>query len=223
MSRVARIVVKEYPHHVVQRGNNRQTVFFDAQDKKYYLELLQKYSAECGCKINAYCLMPNHIHILMVPQKDNSLAKTMQKLSLRYTQHINRKFKRTGRLWECRFHSAVVDTESYLWTVCRYIERNPVRAKIVEKPEDYEWSSAISNVIDKRREFPEPVWKDHTDRKEYIKFVNTPGRKKEIEMIKKRTFEGKPIGSSGFMEKIAERLGIVINTRPKGRPRKLGK
>jgi putative transposase len=220
MPRVARIVVKDYPHHIVQRGNNRQNVFFDDQDKEYYLELLKKYSKECSSCIKAYCLMTNHIHILMVPRQDNSLAKTMQKVSLRYTQYINKKFKRTGRLWECRFHSAIVDTEPYLWTVCRYIERNPVRAKMVEKPGDYVWSSARFQISNRKSDFLEPVWKDAVDREEYKKFLNIPGEKEENEMVKKRTFEGKPIGSESFTKKLAEMLGIVINTRPKGRPRK---
>ncbi len=223
MPRVARIVVKGYPHHIVQRGNNRQNVFFDEQDKNYYLGLLKKYSEDCGCKIHAYCLMTNHIHSLMVPQQDNSLAKTMQKVSLRYTQHINKKLKRTGRLWECRFHSAVVDTEGYLWAVCRYIERNPVRAGMVELPEDYKWSSAKFQVTDQECDFLEPVWKDSDDREEYKKFLNTLGEKEEIEMVKKRTYEGKPIGTVQFIENIAELLGIEISTRPKGRPRKHNK
>jgi len=220
MPRIARIVVKEYPHHIIQRGNNRQDVFFDDKDKKYYLDMLNKYSKECECKINAYCLMNNHIHILMVPQQDNSLAKTMQKVSLKYTQYINKKFKRTGRLWECRFHSAVVDSESYLWTVCRYIERNPVRAKMVEKPRDYIWSSARFQVTDNKSGFLEPVWKDPVERQEYEKFLNASGKKEENDMVKKRTYAGKPIGSEKFTEKIVEMLGIVINPRPKGRPRK---
>src|SRR3989338_538169 len=99
--------------------------------------------------------MDNHIHILFTPQRDDSLAKTMQKLSLRFTQHINRKHRRTGRLWECRFHSSLVDKEEYLWAVCRYIERNPVRAKIVDRPSQYQWSSV--NEIHKR-DIIESIW-----------------------------------------------------------------
>src|SRR3989338_11686878 len=112
MPRLARIVGVYYPHHIIQRGNNRQTVFFKDEDRSFYIEQLKKYSSECGCKIKAYCLMSSHIHILAIPAKEDSLAKTMQKLSLRYTQYINKKYKRTGRLWECRFHSAVVDEEA---------------------------------------------------------------------------------------------------------------
>ncbi|GAI54022.1 unnamed protein product, partial [marine sediment metagenome] len=131
MPRIARIVGIGYPHHIIQRGNNRQNIFFDQEDRLLYLKWLEKYSLECGCTIHAYCLMINHVHLLVVPQYNYSLAKTIQKLSLTFTQHINKKYKRTGRLWECRFYSALVDKEPYLWSVGRYIERNPVRAKIV--------------------------------------------------------------------------------------------
>jgi len=114
MPRVARIVSVGYPHHIIQRGNNREIVFFDNEDRCFYLELLKKHSPECGCKIHAYCLMSNHVHMLLVPLYSHSLAKALQKLSLRYTQHINKKYRRTGRLRECRFHSAIVDKDAYL-------------------------------------------------------------------------------------------------------------
>jgi len=98
MPRIARIVGIGYPHHIIQRGNNRQDIFFDQEDRRLYLKWLEKYSLECDCTVHAYCLMKNHVHLLAVPQNSYSLAKTMQKLSLRFTQHINKKYKRTGDL-----------------------------------------------------------------------------------------------------------------------------
>jgi putative transposase len=220
MPRIARIVGIGYPHHVIQRGNNRQNVFFDQEDRCLYLKWLKKYSLECGCTIHAYCLMSNHVHLLVVPQYNYSLAKTMQKLSLTFTQHINRKYKRTGRLWECRFYSALVDKETYLWSVGRYIERNPVRAKIVSRPDEYRWSSAKVNITGKEMDFVKPIWQDHTKREEYVTFLNNPDKEEEIEVIKKSTISGKPIGSKEFLNYLVETLGITISTRPKGRPRK---
>ena len=220
MPRIARIVGIGYPHHIIQRGNNRQNIFFDQEDKRLYLGWLKKYSLECSCTIHAYCLMNNHVHLLVVPQYNYSLAKTMQKLSLTFTQYINKKYKRTGRLWECRFYSALVDKELYLWSVGRYIERNPVRAKIVSKPDEYRWSSAKANIIDKEMDFIKPIWQDDTEREEYNTFLNNPDKEEDIELIKKSTISGKPIGTKEFLNQIIETLGITINTRAKGRPRK---
>lgn len=216
MPRIARIVAEGYPHHIIQRGNNRQTVFFDNADRRFYLELLKRYSKECGSKVHAYCLMDNHVHILFTPQCADSLAKTMQKLSLRFTQHINKKYERTGRLWECRFHSSLVDREGYLWSVCRYIERNPVRAKIVDRPIQYEWSSANKTP---KSDIVESLW-DETQKKEYVNYLNSPEDNGQIQIIRKHTYSGKPIGSMEFIRHIANILKIDLNTRPKGRPMK---
>ncbi len=221
MPRIARIVYAGYPHHIVQRGNNKQTVFFDDEDRQEYLRFLNKYTDECGCKLNSYCLMKNHIHLLLNPQHKNSLSKTMQKLSLRYTQYINKTYKRTGRLWECRFHSCVVEKEAYLWSVCRYIERNPVRTGIVKEPIQYKWSSAKANTtFDHQNKLVEPIWKGYLERDEYSKFLNQSDDKDEIERIRKSTFSGIPTGSEKFIQHIAKELGISLKRRKKGRPKK---
>ena len=223
MPRIARIVGEGYPHHIVQRGNNRQRVFHDDGDRQFYLTLLQKYSKECSCKINAFCLMENHVHLLAVPCNKDSLAKTMQKLSLRFTQYVNKKYNRTGRLWECRFYSCLVDKDAYLWAVCRYIEKNPVRAKIVIRPDQYKWSSAKANSSAKEQfSFIEPIWKNYIDREEYRKFLNNQDDKREIEQIRKAIYTGKPIGTDKFFKRIGNTLGIVITARRRGRPSKNG-
>src|SRR3989304_3592865 len=133
MSRIARAVALGFPHHIVQRGNNREKVFLNKEDKEKYLSLLKKYSGKWDSPILAYCLMSNHVHLLTRPTKNESLCKMMQGITLCYTQYINRTYKRTGRLWESRYHSSIVDKEKYLWAVARYIEQNPVRVKIVMK------------------------------------------------------------------------------------------
>lgn len=221
MPRIARTVIPEYPHHIIQRGNNKQTIFFDNQDKKVYLDLLKKYSQECGCKIGAYCLMCNHVHILAVPCHKDSLAKCMQKISLRFTQYINKKYKRTGRLWECRFHSGLVDKDEYLWAVTRYIERNPVRAKIVTDPCQYEWSSARINMNDRKDDFVKVIWQSHEEREEYINYLKHQEDIAEIKKIKEHTYKGKPIGTEKFVKFVAELLGINLIARPRGRPVKI--
>ena len=163
--------------------------------------------------------MDNHVHILLTPQRDNSLAKTMQKLSLRFTQHINKKHERTGRLWECRFHSSLIDKENYLWSVCRYIERNPVRAKIVMKPSEYEWSSAnITNGSNIIEDILDPAQK-----KEYIDYLNKIEDQEQIHKIRTHIYSGRPLGSARFIDNIAKILKIDLSTRPKGRPKKAEK
>src|SRR4030042_6002476 len=146
MPRIGRAVAAGFPHHVIQRGNNREQVFFKEKDRKQYLSLLKKYSVKWKSSIIAYCLMNNHVHLLKKPESDESLFKMMQGLTLCYTQHINRTYKRTGRLWESRYHSCIVDQEKYLWAVARYIEQNPVRAGMVQRAEDYPYSSARAHV-----------------------------------------------------------------------------
>ncbi len=219
MPRIARIIGTGYPHHVVQRGNNRQTIFFDDADREFYLKLLSKYAKECACKIKLYCLMQNHTHLISVPQKKESLSKMMQKLSLTFTQHINRKYKRTGRLWECRFYSSIIDKESYLLSVCRYIEKNPVRAKLIENPLQYKWSSAKYILSKDNPEWLEPAWTDYFTKDEYIKFLNQQEGVEEIKKIRRSILKGMPLGSAKFIKKLSEEVGIFLNTRPRGRPK----
>lgn len=221
MPRIARITEVDFPHHVVQRGNNRQRVFFDNQDRQAYLNFLRKYIKECSCKVNAFCLMPNHIHMILVPLLVNTLSKMMQKLSLSYTQYINKKHKRTGRLWECRFYSSLIEKDNYLWSACRYVERNPIRAKIVAKPEDYKWSSAsLGYFKQKQNDFVDPMRYNNLEKQEYMRFLAQPDEENEIAIIRKATLKGIPLGSANFIKKISEKLGITIKTKPKGRPRK---
>ncbi|MCG2708910.1 MAG: transposase, partial [Thermodesulfovibrionales bacterium] len=119
MVRIARAVAAGFPHHVVQRGNNRENVFIDDEDRGKYIGLLKKYSRERDAQILAYCLMSNHVHLLIKPKENDSLYKMMQVVTLCYTQFTNRKYSRTGRLWESRYHSCIVDKDSYLWAVAR--------------------------------------------------------------------------------------------------------
>ncbi len=220
MPRIARIVATGYPHHIIQRGNNKQAIFFNDKDKYVYLDLLKKYSKECHCQVCAYCLMSNHVHILSIPKRENSLAKMMQKISLTYTQYVNRKYKRTGRLWECRFHSSVVDTEVYLLTVCRYIERNPVRAGVVVNPIDYKWSSGVYNAGYKKSDFIVPIYNEFTTKDEYVNFLNLEEKKEDINIIEKNTYKGKPIGTQKFLNWISSTFNVNFISKSVGRPKR---
>lgn len=221
MARIARIIGVGYPHHIIQRGNNREKVFCDEQDRDIYLKLLAKYCLENRVTINAYCLMTNHIHILAVPNNEDSLSKMMQKVSLVYTQQFNKKYKRTGRLWECRYHSCLVDEENYLWIVCSYIENNPVRAGIKTKAELYKWSSVGVNIgRQKEHSFVSSVWGTDKEKEDYRYFLNKDISEVERNLIKQKTYTGKPLGDANFVEKINKVFGFKLNFRLRGRPKK---
>jgi putative transposase len=220
MPRIARIVGSGYPHHIVQRGNNKEKVFLGRKDYEAYLSFLEKYSEKKEASILAYCLMQNHVHLLVRPTENDGLAKMMQGVTLCYTQYFNRKEGRTGRLWECRYHSTVVDGDSYLWTVSKYIENNPVRAGIAKRPEDYSYSSAKAHILGRK----DPLLKEplfgKSDLNEYRIFIKSAEDKKIVEEIRKQTRLGKPLGDGGFLNALSERLGHNLSFRPRGRPRK---
>ncbi len=141
MPRVARAVFADVPHHITQRGNRRENVFFTHQDRTIYLTWLSEYCAKHRVDILAYCLMTNHIHLVAVPSREDGLEVVLRPLHMRYAQRINRRRGWKGHLWQGRFFSSALD-DAYLWAAMCYVERNPVRAKIVRKAENYRWSSA---------------------------------------------------------------------------------
>jgi putative transposase len=221
MPRIARIVGAGYPHHIIERGNNRERVFRDSTDYERYLFFLSKYSEEKEVAVLAYCLMPNHIHLLVRPSDEESLAKMMQGITLCYSKYFNEANGRTGRLWECRYHSTVIDGDSYLWTVSRYIENNPVRVGIVKRPEEYPYSSARAHILGTNDTLlKEPLF-DKNELNEYRRFVRSKEDKKILEEIRKQTRLGKPLGDAGFLEILSEQLGHDLIFRQKGRPRKV--
>lgn len=218
MPRIPRVVALNYPHHVTIRGNNRENVFLYDDDCNYYLKLLKKYSTKYNCLVWAYCLMTNHVHMLLIPKGENSLAKCLQGISLCYTQYFNLKYKRTGRLWESRYYSCIVDKENYLWEVVKYIERNPVRANIVNSIEEYHWSSARSHLFG----WPDEIligddWLAERDRVRYGQFLKDSKKDKE-EIIRKSTRSGKPLGTANFISTIEKLLDRDLQSKRHGKP-----
>ena len=146
MARLPRIVMPGQPQHVIVRGNNRSEIFRAEADYGFYLEKLKAACDKHGCQIHAYILMTNHVHLLITPKTGQSLAKTLQMLGRYYVQYYNFSYKRTRTLWEGRYKSTLIDSESYLLTCMRYIELNPVRAGMVSHPSEYRWSSYHCNA-----------------------------------------------------------------------------
>ena len=141
MARLPRLTVTGYPHHVILRGNNRQAIFKTPSDYQRLLNLLEEHSRTQGVDIHAYVLMSNHVHLLLTPQQDQALPKMMQAVGRSYVQTFNKIHGRTGTLWEGRYRSTLIQTERYLLACMVYIDLNPVRAHMVEQPQDYPWSS----------------------------------------------------------------------------------
>lgn len=141
MARLPRLLVPGHPHHIIQRGNNRQATFHDAADHQLLLDLLAEYAAREKVAIHSYVLMGNHFHLLATPETQTGLAAIMQAVGRRYVRHFNQRYQRTGTLWEGRYKATLVQTERYLLACMAYIDLNPVRAGMVPRAADYPWSS----------------------------------------------------------------------------------
>jgi putative transposase len=149
-------VIAGLPVHVVQRGINRSDCFFEPGDYATYLGLLQAFSAEFDCSVHAYCLMTNHVHVLLTPAAYDACSLLMKKLGQCYVQYVNRRLGRTGTLWEGRFHSCMVSSDAYVLACYRYIELNPVRAHMVPVASDYRWSSYRANAEERAQGWLRP-------------------------------------------------------------------
>jgi len=146
VARQPRFVLPGHPQHVIQRGNNRHVIFADEADYRLYLDTLKEACERFTCRVHAYVLMTNHVHLLMTPDHEAGIGRVMQSLGRRYVQYFNCRYRRTGTLWEGRYKAALLDTEPYLLTCYRYIELNPVRAGMVTRPDAYRWSSHRCNA-----------------------------------------------------------------------------
>lgn len=220
MPRKIRVVVPDYPHHVIQRGNRRQRVFFGDEDRRFYLSLLKKQGDRTGLSFWAYCLMDNHVHLIAVPKRPESLALAMSAAHWRYALAINLREDWKGSLWQGRFMSYPMN-EEYLVAAARYIELNPVRAGIVAKAEDYPWSSAKAH-INKR---PDPIIVDCylTDEiKDWASFLAEGVSEPEVSLLRKHASTGRPLGDQGFIEKLEKMTGKKIAPQRRGpKPRKV--
>ncbi len=221
MARSARIVVPNYPFHITQRGNYRQKIFDDQEDRSTYLKWINEYSKKYDLTPLAYCLMDNHVHFVAIPGEENSLSKVFSVVHMRYSQYYNKKKATGGHLWQGRFYSCLLD-EIHLMAAMRYVEKNPVRARLVKKAWDWKWSSAgfhtgRSTEILGLGDIEEIVGLGVEGWEEYLEGDEI---KKELEKIRKNTMLGRPIGSSRFMAELEKKVGSIIRTLPRGRPRK---
>lgn len=221
MSRIARIVLEGIAYHITQRGNARQQVFFEDRDYLLYHDLLQTSCAATGLRIWAYCLMPNHVHLLVVPEQAQAMAKGLGRTNAEYARYYNLRNRTCGHVWQARYYSAPLD-EGHLWRAMAYVERNPVRARLVERAEDWTWSSArlrktgcASGIVNLS------VWREKYDWPKWAEVLRTSV---EAEAFGRRLHEasrkGRPMGADEFVDELEARSGRLLRAKPLGRPRR---
>jgi len=218
MPRKARLIVPNLPHHVVQRGYNRNAVFVERQDYEYYLETLQEWKYELGVRVYAWCLMTNHVHLILDPGDDSqAIGLLMKRLAGRQTRYINKQECRSGTLWEGRYKASAIQIDSYFLRCCRYVELNPVRAGLVSGPESYPWSSYRERTGYKNGSFLDafPVG---CSAMAYQAFVEQGVDSSEHRFISERLQRNGLTGGDSFVDEIERRIGIRIEARRPGRP-----
>lgn len=226
MARLPRLAIPGHPHHVIQRGNNRQDVFLDGQDCERFLAELGDLLKRHGVALHAYVLMPNHMHLLATPESKDSLSKLMQALGRRYVAWFNRRHARTGGLFEGRFRTSVIEAHRYLLACARYIELNPVRAGLVAAAESYRWSS-LPHHLGLR---PDPLISEHPliwglgntpfeRQAAYRHLFETGLSAGETDQIRFTAHRGWGLGSQEFLGRIGAFSRRRLSPRGAGRPR----
>lgn len=228
MPRRARLALPNVPLHLIQRGNNRQLCFAADEDYRFYLDCLTEYAGKAGCRVHAYVLMTNHVHLLVSAELAEAPGRLMKALGQRYVQYFNRCYQRSGTLWEGRYRSCPTEAEGYLLACQRYIELNPVRAGMVAHPAEYPWSSYRANAQGEPNVLIRPhrvylaLGSDETSRREQyremFRYEMDPG---QVDAIRRATNGNFALGSSRFAEQAAAALGRRVLPGKSGRPRKI--
>ncbi len=218
MARMARVVVPHFPHHVTQRGNRRQRTFFDEGDYVAYRELLSEFSRKADTRVWAYCLMPNHVHLVMVPSHKDGLRASLGETHRRYTRTVNLRNQWRGHLWQERFHSFPMD-EAYLLSTVRYVQRNPVAARLCRRPQDWPWSSAGAHLCGTDDELVE-VWPMLSRIEDWAAYLSDAGDDGIGLRISKSSRTGRPLGDAQFVHTLERITGRPLTRRPPGRRKK---
>ena len=220
MARIARLVVPNIPHHVTQRGNRRQRTFFCREDYLAYIALVAELKHQAGVDIWAYCLMPNHVHLIVVPEHPDALADLFREAHKRYTRKVNFREGWRGHLWQERFHSSAMD-DAHLHAAVRYVELNPVRANLCSRPQEWPWSSVHAHLTEKDDQLVAvaPMLHRVDNWAEYLGQQDSP---ELYESIRNHEKSGRPLGSDLFIENLEQLTGRDLcrrNPGPRSRPR----
>lgn len=229
MARLPRFFVPGVPLHVIQRGNDRQPIFHDSDDLACFRDLLRDASRRGAVALHAYVLMTNHVHLLMTPTDPDGVPRTMQAIGRSYVQRFNRRCQRTGTLWEGRYKAAIVDDERYLITCMRYIELNPVRARMVDSPGAYRWSSFAANASGKADALltPHPVYRamglnDSARQAAYRELFHSAIPEGITCLIRDATQHAWALGSAAFLSRV-DASGRRPSRKPRGGDRRSGR
>jgi len=220
MPRTARVVIPGCTHHVTQRGNNRQDVFFVDSDREVFLQYLREAAERFALQVEGYCLMTNHIHLVVTPKREDSLAEALKRVNQLYAQYVNRLHGRSGHLWENRFFSCPLDQE-HVWRVLVYVERNPVRARLCRKAWTWQWSSAAAHCggEDPWGLLDLASWKRDMSPARWRGMLERPDDDRLAASLQRATSRGRPLGSDKFVAKLETLLGRRLRPLPPGRPR----
>ncbi len=210
------------PHHVTQRGNRRQEVFFGPDDYRAYLSLMKEWCVRHGVRVWAYCLMPNHVHLIVVPPSEDALCRAVGEAYRRYTRRVNFREGWRGHLWQGRFGSFVMD-EPYLLAATRYKERNPVKAGLVERAEDWSWSSAAAHVAGHRKDaLAEGAWLRDLTAAWVCRWREYPRDEDDAALaasLRLHENTGRPLGERPFLQHVGRLLGQdLVPKKPGPRP-----
>ena len=227
MARLPRFVLPGHPQHVIVRGNNREPIFCADDDYRLYIKKLGEALLKHSCDLHAYILMTNHVHLLLTPMAEYSIAKVIQMLGRYYVQYFNYTYQRTGTLWEGRYKATLIDTERYLLTCYRYIELNPVRAAMVEHPSEYPWSSYRYNALGQTNDIIKPhhmylaLGKNDVERQEgYRALFKSHISERQLHEIREATNKAWVLGSDYFKEKLEQQMERRLAPSAKGGDRK---
>jgi putative transposase len=222
MSRIARIVLENFPYHITQRGNGRQRVFYVGQDYHLYLDLLRVYADDAQLQVWAYCLMPNHVHLIAVPQRPDAMASALGRTHADFARHFNLMRRTCGHVWQARFFSCPLEP-AHLWRAAAYIERNPVRARIVEHAWQYAWSSASTHVgLTANPGFLDlSAWQAEYTQQRWSEVLEAGVEEEAFgRRLQEASRRGRPLGSSEFTTELEKLTGRALRPQSVGRPRK---
>ena len=214
MPRFQRLVVEGFPHHVTQRGVRRQQTFFGDRDYRAYLEIVRNQLGESQISVLAYCLMPNHVHFVVIPHTQRALSKFFCEVHKRYARRTNALNDWKGHLWQQRFFSVVMD-EAHCAAAMRYVELNPVRARLVERASDWPWSSARANLGDVTDDLVDSD-RRHAIVSNWADFLADRPTEKELDFIRRQTGTGRPEGDKAFLDYLEQRTGRRLRRRKPG-------
>lgn len=221
MPRHARVICPGFPHHVTQRGNHRNRVFFSRGDGLAYIQMLRECSLLHAVEIVAYCLMPNHVHLVLVPSSADALHRALKVVHGRYAQRINRIRGQIGHFWQDRYFSSPLDS-SYFLNAVRYVELNPVRAKIVDRAESYEWSSASAHcgLHSDPLVASKPRFTELNGIGDWSQWLASGLAQTCVDALRKCASQNLPCGSPDFVAELERLVGRRLQYQPRGRPPK---